>query len=60
MACCRQQPLKGNNSGSCKVSKKLGAIQLNERNVFEMMEYRSDAGFSALSQNEAYWEALRG
>jgi hypothetical protein len=34
--------------------------KLNERNVFEMMEYRSDAGFSALSQIEAYWEALRG
>lgn len=28
MSGCRQQTLKGNNSGSCKVSKKLGAIQL--------------------------------
>lgn len=27
MACCHQQTLKDNNSGSCKVSKKLGAIQ---------------------------------
>lgn len=25
-----------------------------------MMDYRTDAGFSAISQVEAYWEALRG
>lgn len=34
--------------------------KLSERNVFEMMDYRADAGFSAISQIEAYWEALRG
>ena len=34
--------------------------KLNERNVFEMMDYRADAGFSAIALVEAYWEALRG
>jgi hypothetical protein len=34
--------------------------KLNKRNVFEMMDYRADAGFSAMAQIEAYWEALRG
>jgi hypothetical protein len=34
--------------------------KLNERNIFAMMDYRVDAGFSAISQVEAYWEALRG
>jgi hypothetical protein len=34
--------------------------KLNTRNVFEMMDYRADAGFSAMAQIEAYWEALRG
>lgn len=30
------------------------------RNVHEMIDYRADTGFSAISQVEAYWEALRG
>ena len=34
--------------------------KLNKRNIFEMMDYRADAGFSAMAQIEAYWEALRG
>ena len=34
--------------------------KLSERNIFEMMDYRAGAGFSAISQIEAYWEALRG
>jgi len=28
MGCCRQRPLKGDNNGSCKASKKLGAIHI--------------------------------
>lgn len=31
MGCCHQQPLKGTNGESCKVSKKLGAIQALRR-----------------------------
>lgn len=31
-----------------------------ERNVVTMTEYRADSGFSAISQVESYWEALRG
>lgn len=34
--------------------------QTNEQNVVKMYNYRTDTGFSALSQVESYWEALRG
>ena len=34
--------------------------QTNEQNVVKMSNYRTDTGFSALSQVESYWEALRG
>ncbi|MDE1130590.1 MAG: PAS domain-containing protein, partial [Ascidiaceihabitans sp.] len=34
--------------------------QTNEQNVVKMNNYRTDTGFSALSQVESYWEALRG
>jgi hypothetical protein len=34
--------------------------QTNEQNVVKMNHYRTDTGFSALSQVESYWEALRG
>lgn len=34
--------------------------KLNERNVFEMIDYRTESGFSPISQVESYWEALRG
>lgn len=33
---------------------------VNDRNVLEMIDYRADSGFSAISQVESYWEALRG
>ena len=34
--------------------------QTNEQNVVKMNNYRTDTGFSALSQVESYWEAFRG
>jgi hypothetical protein len=34
--------------------------QHDRRNIFEMNDYREDTGFSAISQVESYWEALRG
>ena len=34
--------------------------QTNEQNVVKMSNYRTDTGFSAMSQVESYWEALRG
>ena len=34
--------------------------QTDEQNVVKMSNYRADTGFSALSQVESYWEALRG
>lgn len=34
--------------------------QTNEQNVVKMYNYRTDTGFSALSQVESYWEALCG
>jgi hypothetical protein len=37
MECCHQQTLKGNKSGSCKASKKLGAIQSLEASYNQSM-----------------------
>lgn len=34
--------------------------QENQRNIISMTEHSTDIGFSALSQVESYWEALRG
>ena len=34
--------------------------QTNEQNVVKIYNYRTDTGFSGLSQVESYWEALRG
>jgi hypothetical protein len=40
MECCRQQALKGNNNGSCKASKKLGAIQTKALPLFSKINLR--------------------
>ena len=56
MACCRQQPLKNNNSGSCKVSKKLGAIQwamalqLGKLGIPSILDF----GFQRLEHRQRY------
>jgi len=34
--------------------------QTNEQNVVKLNNYRTDNGYSALSEIESYWEALRG